>query len=87
MQALVHFNFDHLGQLIGNLTLLAFEAIKLEFHGVAYLGNFRAEADFLLGSRQLLLLDPAVDASDLRLKVVLHLRDHLVLPLEFGAHD
>jgi len=69
---------------------LGFESIDFVPHRIVDLVDFSSDGDLLLSSGELFLSDPAVDASDLRLKVGLDVSDRLVFALELlpdvGVH-
>lgn len=86
LHALVHFNLDHLRQLVGHLLLLASSSFNLHAHSVSDLCEFSSHVDFLLRTGHLFLSEPAIDSLDLGIKVSLQLLEYLVLASELLAH-
>lgn len=87
LQSLVDFNFDHFAYFVSDLDLLVFESVNFVPHSLVHPAELTPEGDFLRGASHFFLLDPAVDTSDLGLKIVLQLGNQLVLPLEFCPHN
>lgn len=86
IHALINLDSDHFRHFVGYLNLIAFKAIDFVPHRVVYLSNLCTQVNFLLSSGHLFLPDPAVDTSDLGLKVGIHGLDSLVFALELIAN-
>lgn len=69
------------------MHLLALEAIDVHSYRVLSLCNLSAQIDLLLVSRELLLLDPTVDSSQLGFHAGLEGHYGFVFPLELSFDD
>ena len=83
----IYLHLDHLGNLLSDLNLLALEIVDVVTNIILSLGNLSAQVDFLLVSLQLLLLDPAIDGSQLLLKALLDAHDGLIFALELSFNN
>jgi hypothetical protein len=69
LHTLVNFDLDHLADLVCYLQLLTPKAVNLISHTICHFRKLGSHVDLLLCSSKLFLSEPAVDASDLRIKV------------------
>lgn len=69
LHPLIDLDLDHFADFVSNLQLLASESVDLIANTVSHFRKFRSDVDFLLCSCKLFLPQPAVDASDLSVKV------------------
>ena len=87
LQSLIHLNFDHFTDFVSDLHLLVFKSVYFVPNCITNLANFCSQANLLTSSRKFLLFDPPINASELRLEIILQLRDHLIFPLELCPYN